>query len=44
MAFRRHVISMTPDLDMETEVTLSNGERRKVSVPMTVTFFWPAVD
>ena len=44
MAFRRHVISITPDLDMETEVTLSNGERRKVSVPMTVTFFWPAVD
>jgi len=44
MAFRRHVISMTPDLDMETEVTLSNRERRKVSVPMTVTFFWPAVD
>ena len=41
MAFRRHVISITPDLDMETEVTLSNGERRKVSVPMTVTFLWP---
>jgi len=44
MAFRRHVISITPDLDMETEVTLSNGERRTVSVPMTVTFFWPAVE
>jgi hypothetical protein len=43
LAFRKHVVSITPDLDMETEVTLSNGERRKLSVPMTVTFFWPAI-
>jgi hypothetical protein len=43
LAFRKHVATVTPDLDMEAEVTLSNGERRKVSVPMTVTFFWPTV-
>ena len=43
LAFRKHVVTVTPDLDMETEVTLSNGERRKVAVPMTVTFFWPSV-
>ena len=44
LAFRKHVVTVTPDLDMETEVTLSDGERRKVAVPMTVTFFWPAVN
>jgi len=43
LAFRKHIISITPDLDMEAEVTLSNGERRKLLVPMTVTFFWPAI-
>ena len=43
LAFRKYVASITPDLDMEAEVTLSNGERRKISVPMTVTFFWPAI-
>ena len=43
LAFRKHVVSITPDLDMEAEVTLSNGERRKLLVPMTVTFFWPAI-
>ena len=43
LAFRKYAASITPDLDMEAEVTLSNGERRKISVPMTVTFFWPAI-
>ena len=42
LAFRKHVIDMTPDLNMETEAEMSSGERRVVTVPMTVSFFWPS--
>ena len=41
LAFRKHIINMTPDLDMEVEAEMSSGERRKITVPMTVSFFWP---
>jgi len=41
LAFRKHIINMTPDLDMEVEAEMSSGERRNITVPMTVSFFWP---
>ena len=42
LAFRQHLTSMTPDVDMSTTAVDSNGRNVEVTVPVTVRFFWPS--
>ena len=42
LAFRRHLILITPDVDMSTTVVDSTGKETVVSVPVTIRFFWPS--
>jgi len=42
LAFRRHLILITPDVDMSTTVVDSTGKEMVVSVPVTIRFFWPS--
>jgi len=39
-AFRKHITSHQPDVDLLTTVELSDGEE-DVEIPITVNFFWP---
>ncbi len=39
-AFRKHIASHQPDVDLLTTVELSDGEE-DVEIPITVNFFWP---
>jgi len=39
--FRKHVKSITPDVDMTTEYVSGIGEPHTVDIPIGVTFFWP---
>ena len=41
LAFRTYLTSITPDVDMTTEVVDSNGKESEVTIPVTVRFFWP---
>tara|TARA_B100002019_G_scaffold32256_1_gene26193 strand:+ start:857 stop:1600 length:744 start_codon:yes stop_codon:yes gene_type:complete len=43
LEFRKHIDSITPDVDMNWEYTNKDGERRQFTVPMTVSFLWPSV-
>ena len=40
LEFRRHMISLTPDVDMSMKVS-NNGEEIEVTIPVTPRFFWP---
>jgi hypothetical protein len=42
LAFRNHLSSITPDVDMNTKAIDSTGKETEVSVPVTVRFFWPS--
>lgn len=42
LAFRQHLSSITPDVDMTTKVVDSAGKETVVSVPVTIRFFWPS--
>jgi hypothetical protein len=42
LAFRHHLIYITPDVDMSTTVVDSAGKETVVSVPVTIRFFWPS--
>ena len=44
IAFREHVDKISPDVDMSWEYTDDEGERRRFTVPMTVSFLWPTLD
>ena len=41
IAFRAHVASIMPDVDMTSTYTDVDGEEKEFTVPMTVTFLWP---
>ena len=42
LAFRRHLSSITPDVDMTTQIVDSTGKELEVTIPVTLRFFWPA--
>jgi hypothetical protein len=42
LAYRTHLISVTPDIDLSFKVDLDDGEDEEVTVPVTVQFFWPS--
>jgi len=42
LAFRKHLLSITPDMNMKTKIVKSNGEETEVTIPVTVRFFWPS--
>ena len=42
LAFRQHLKTLTPDLDMTTIITNSSGKEIEVTIPVTVRFFWPS--
>ena len=39
---RERLTEIAPDIEMIQEVTFPSGERRDVSIPMDITFFWPS--
>ena len=39
--FRNHLKTITPDIDLTTTIELVDGTDLEVTVPVTVTFFWP---
>ena len=41
LAFRQHLTSITPDVDMTTTVVDSAGKETEVTIPVTYRFFWP---
>ena len=42
LAFRDHISSITPDVDMNySYVSSIDGEVKEITVPVTVQFFWP---
>jgi len=43
MVLRQEINQVTPDIDLTQEIDIE-GESVKVNIPMTVTFFWPAVE
>jgi len=41
LAFRKNLLSITPDVDMTTQIVDSAGEEVEVTIPVTLRFFWP---
>ena len=41
LEFRKYLTSITPDVDMTTQVVNSAGEEIEVTIPVTLRFFWP---
>ena len=41
LAYRSYVNEVTPDVDMTSTYTDSDGNQKEFTVPMTVTFLWP---
>ena len=44
IAFRTYVSDIMPDVDMTSTYTDVDGEEKEFTVPMTVTFLWPAAN
>ena len=44
IAFRAHVASIMPDVDMTSTFTDADGNEKEFTVPMTVTFLWPSAN
>ena len=42
LAFRKHLTSVTPDVDMMATVNGEDGMEREVAVVLTAQFFWPS--
>jgi len=40
LEFRKHLVSMTPDIDMSANIDV-DGEEQEVTIPVTLRFFWP---
>ena len=40
--FRKYTNELMPDVDMTSTYTDVNGNEKEFTVPMTVTFLWPA--
>ena len=43
IAFRTYVNEIIPDVDMTSTYTDEDGNEKEFTVPMTVTFLWPAI-
>ena len=43
LAFRRHILEISPDIDMTTTVVQPNGAEKEVAVLLTAQFLWPGV-
>jgi hypothetical protein len=43
LAFRRHILGISPDIDMTATVVQSNGDEKEVAVLLTAQFLWPGV-
>ena len=41
LAFRQHLSSITPDVDMSAQIVDSTGKELEVTIPVTLRFFWP---
>ena len=41
-AFRAHVKTISPDIDMKFEYTHDDGEVEEAPITMGVNFFWPS--
>jgi len=41
LQFRKHITDVTPDVNMTYYETISDGSEEEMTVPMTVSFFWP---
>ena len=41
LAFRKHLMDITPDVDMDAKIIDSTGKETEVAIPVTVRFFWP---
>jgi len=41
LEFRKHMATVTPDIDMTTTIMV-DGEETEVTIPVTVRFFWPS--
>ena len=39
---RERLVDLVPDIEMIQEVEFPSGDRREMSIPMDVTFFWPS--
>ena len=44
IAFRAHVASIMPDVDMTSTFKDADGNEKEFTVPMTVTFLWPSAN
>ena len=44
LAFREYIKEITPDIIMDTTIKNSQGGEEKVTVPITVEFFWPGIE
>ena len=42
LAFRQNLSSITPDVDMTTQIVDSTGKEIEVTIPVTLRFFWPS--
>ena len=42
LALREYLATVTPDIDMSTRITNSDGEEFEVVIPITLRFFWPS--
>ena len=44
IAFREYALSITPDVDMSSTYIDADGNEKEFTVPMTVSFLWPAIN
>ena len=43
-ALRNHITDIQPDVDLSFDFEERNGDFKKVSIPIGINFFWPAVE
>ena len=43
-AFRKHIDSITPDIELKFDYTSQAGNLHKIDVPLGIEFFWPAAE
>ena len=42
-AFRKHYVSVAPDVDMKFKIENEDGGEEEVDIPIGITFFWPDI-
>jgi hypothetical protein len=43
-ALRNYILDIQPDVDLSFDFEEKNGDFRKVSIPIGISFFWPDVE